>query len=167
VGLSIFDLKCVGAVFSACVAHEGHTNIVVDTNPSKQPLDAGQAALVESGLSEPVDAAVPPGRLTVTTDPREASYKSGFSVLSVSKAAKSEPDLSDVTEASRQIVGDARKRERSHFKYPARTLIRACDVTLKCLVAVREPRMRCWNCSDAIASNSEPRPIRTIVRLAS
>jgi UDP-glucose 6-dehydrogenase len=96
--LSVFDLRCVGAVSSAGIAHDG-----VDINPSNQQLTAGQAPLVELGLPEPVDAAVAAGRLSVTTDRGEAVYKSGFSVICVGKGEKSEPDLNHVKEVSRQI----------------------------------------------------------------
>ena len=57
--LSVFDLRRVGAVASACVAHDGHNG--VDSNPSKQQLNVGQALLVEPGLPEAADAAVGPG----------------------------------------------------------------------------------------------------------
>jgi hypothetical protein len=191
VHLRIFDPRGVGAFASAHVPHDGHSG--VDSNPSKKQLNVGHALLVEPGLHEPADAALGGGRLSATTDRREAVYKSGFSII-CGKGAKSEPDLSSVTWISRQIVGAAGCKTPMELKpsrswqgqiifcqlcgrhWPARShqspvgsdTPRPVRQLLKRLVAGREVRIQGWNrVSDATASNSGPRPIRTIRRLAS
>ena len=131
--LSVFDLRRVGAVASACVAHDGHNG--VDINRSRQQFNVGQAPLVEPGLPEPVDAAVAPGRLSATTDPGKPVYKSGFSVVCAGKVAKSEPNPSHVTDVSRQIVGRRRQDAGSHrgiaIDGDARKRARCCSAMVR------------------------------------
>jgi hypothetical protein len=133
VRLSVFDQRRVGAVASACVAHDEHNG--VDIHRSRQQFNAGQAPLVEPGLPEPVDAAVAAVRLSATTDQGEPAYKSGLSVICAGKAAKSEPDLSHVTVVSRQIVNRRRQDAGSHrgiaIDGDARKRARCCSAMLR------------------------------------
>lgn len=104
--VSVFGLGYVGTVSAACLARYGHDVIGVDINASKvQQLNAGRAPLVEPGLSELVETAVANNRLSATTNPNEAVFRSDISIICVGTPTRKngDPDLRHVTEVCGQI----------------------------------------------------------------
>jgi hypothetical protein len=180
VRLSVFNPRGVGAVASAHVAHDRHNG--VDSDPSKQQRH--EAPLVEPGLPEPADAAVTGGRLSATTDPGEADYKLGFSLI-CGMSAKSRPDLRHMIKNSRQILGAAGRKTLPELKpsRPWQGQLISCQLSgrhrpdqspdaprpvrqlLKRFLAEREARIQGWNSVifDATVSNSGPRPTRRLL----
>ena len=71
--VSVFGLGYVGCVSAACFASEGHRVIGVDVSGAKvEQINAGRSTIVEEGIAALVAEGVAAGRLTATTDVREA-----------------------------------------------------------------------------------------------
>ena len=69
----VVGLGYVGSVCSACLASRGHTVVGVDTSPFKvECLQKGESPIVEKDLAGLISAARAAGKLTATTDIREA-----------------------------------------------------------------------------------------------
>lgn len=82
--ISIFGLGYVGAVSLACLARDGHAVIGVDIDPTKLELiKAGKTPVVEEGMVELMRGVAAGGRVSVTTDVREALLASEISLVCV------------------------------------------------------------------------------------
>lgn len=82
--ISIFGLGYVGCVTAACLAHDGHRVIGVDTNPYKVDLlNSGKSPLIEPGLEERIRDMVQKGCLTATGDVDQAVQESEISLICV------------------------------------------------------------------------------------
>lgn len=82
--VSVFGLGYVGCVSAACLAREGHTVVGVDVSRSKvDMINAGTATIVEHGIGELVSAMVSAGRLTATSDVRDAVARTEISLVCV------------------------------------------------------------------------------------
>ncbi len=82
--ISIFGLGYVGCVTAACLAHDGHRVIGVDTNPNKVDLlNSGKSPLIEPGLEERIRDTVQAGCLIATRDVDQAVRESEISLICV------------------------------------------------------------------------------------
>ena len=82
--ISIFGLGYVGAVSLACLARDGHEVIGVDIDSTKLELIAGgKTPVVEEGMVELMQSVAASGRVTVTTDTRQAIMGSEISLVCV------------------------------------------------------------------------------------
>lgn len=105
--LSFIGAGYVGLVSGTCLAEIGHHVILVDNNPEKiAKLEAGQMPIFEPGLEELVAKNVKAGRLTFTTDLKEAVKNSQVIFIAVNTPpdATGKADLSYVANAARQIA---------------------------------------------------------------
>lgn len=104
--ISIFGLGYVGTVTAACLARDGHQVIGVDVNPQKVALlSAGESPIVEPELGQLLSEGVAAGRITATTDSKEAVAASDISLISVGTPSteNGEPDLSYVFDVCKEI----------------------------------------------------------------
>lgn len=107
--VSIFGLGYVGTVSMACMARDGHTTIGVDVNEAKvKAIAEGKSTIVEPNLEELLQQGVKDGKITATTDVRDAIARSDISLISVGTppGEGGGPDLSYV-EAVCQHIGKA------------------------------------------------------------
>ena len=82
--VSIFGLGYVGCVTAACLVKDGHEIIGVDVVSSKvEKLGSGHPTVIETGLDELIAAAHEQGRITATTNGREAVMASDASIICV------------------------------------------------------------------------------------
>ena len=71
--VSIFGLGYVGCVTAACLAKDGHKVVGVDIVPGKvERLASGHPTVIETGLEKLIAEASNSGKLTATTDGRDA-----------------------------------------------------------------------------------------------
>jgi GDP-mannose 6-dehydrogenase len=82
--ISIFGLGYVGAVSLACLSRDGHDVIGVDIDRTKLDLIAsGKTPVVEEGMVELMQQVAASGKVSVTTDAREAVLGSEISLICV------------------------------------------------------------------------------------
>ena len=82
--ISIFGLGYVGAVSLACLSRDGHDVIGVDIDRTKLDLImAGKTPVVEEGMVDLMAQVAASGRVTVTTDARQAVLDSEISLVCV------------------------------------------------------------------------------------
>jgi len=101
----------VGLVSGTCFADIGHDVICVDNDKRKiEVLSKGGIPIYEPGLEELVKKNVDAGRLSFTTDTREAVEKSLFIFIAVGTPPKDngEPDLSSIEQVAAEIGGAMR-----------------------------------------------------------
>ena len=107
--IAVLGLGYVGAVSSACLASDGHTVIGVDPNEIKVDLiNAGQSPIVEDDVGEMVAQFVEEGRLSATTDAKEAIGQTDVAFVCVGTPGQDNGAL-DFTylERASQNIGDA------------------------------------------------------------
>ena len=115
--VSVFGLGYVGCVSAACFASEGHRVIGVDVSGAKvEQINAGRSTIVEEGIASLVAEGVAAGRLTATTDVREAVLGSNISLVCVGTPSRRNGsiDLAYVTRVSQQIGAALRDKGRWH-----------------------------------------------------
>ena len=115
--VSVFGLGYVGCVSAACFASEGHRVIGVDVSGTKvEQINAGRSTIVEEGIASLVAEAVAGGRLTATTDVREAVLGSNISLVCVGTPSRPNGsiDLAYVTRVAQQIGAALRDKGRWH-----------------------------------------------------
>ena len=82
--ISIFGLGYVGAVSLACLSRDGHAVVGVDVDRAKLDLiAAGKTPVVEEGMVQLMRDVVATGRVSVTTDTRDAVLRSELSLVCV------------------------------------------------------------------------------------
>ncbi len=92
--ISVFGLGYVGAVTAACLAKLGHEIIGVDVVKYKVDfLNNGEAPVKEKGLKEFVKNGMLKGRLSATTNPKEAILNSEISFVCVGTPPKKNGDI--------------------------------------------------------------------------
>jgi len=92
--ISVFGLGYVGTVCVACFAKEGHQVVGVDVNKDKVDIiNSGRSPIVENGLEALITKSVKEGRLTATTNSREATFMSDFSLICVSTPSNNNGSL--------------------------------------------------------------------------
>jgi GDP-mannose 6-dehydrogenase len=116
--VSIFGLGYVGSVTAACLVHQGHTVLGVDTIADKvEALESGHSPIVEAGLENLVSLGRQACRLHATTDTISAVLRSEISLICVGTPSQrnGKLDLSHVERVCQQI-GEA-LREKSEFHW--------------------------------------------------
>jgi GDP-mannose 6-dehydrogenase len=92
--LSVFGIGYVGCVSAGCFANDGHTVIGVDVNPTKLGIiTEGKSPIVEPGVQELIANGVYSGRLSATSDTREAVLRSEMSLICVGTPSKQNGSL--------------------------------------------------------------------------
>lgn len=82
--ISIFGLGYVGAVSVACLSRDGHDVIGVDIDSTKLDLiRAGKTPVVEEGMVDLMARVAASGKVSVTTDARQAVLDSEISLVCV------------------------------------------------------------------------------------
>jgi GDP-mannose 6-dehydrogenase len=115
--VSVFGLGYVGCVSAACFASEGHRVIGVDISGAKvEQINAGRSTIVEEGIASLVAEGVAAGRLSATTDVREAVLGSNISLVCVGTPSRPNGsiDLAYVVRVSQQIGAALREKGRWH-----------------------------------------------------
>jgi GDP-mannose 6-dehydrogenase len=115
--VSVFGLGYVGCVSAACFASEGHRVIGVDVSGAKvEQINAGRSTIVEEGIASLVAEAVAGGRLTATTDVREAVLGSNISLVCVGTPSRRNGsiDLAYVTRVAQQLGAALRDKGSWH-----------------------------------------------------
>ena len=109
--VSIFGLGYVGCVTAACLVKDGHEVIGVDVVSSKvEKLASGKPTVIETGLDELIGEAYQQGRITATTDGREAVLASDASIICVGTptGADGSMDLTALRETA-TLIGQSMK----------------------------------------------------------
>jgi len=107
--VSIFGLGYVGCVTGVCLVKDGHEIIGVDVVPSKvEKLGSGHPTVIETGLEELIAAAHKQGRITATTNGREAVQASDASIICVGTptGADGSMDLTALKQTA-ELIGQA------------------------------------------------------------
>jgi GDP-mannose 6-dehydrogenase len=107
--ISIFGLGYVGTVCAGCLTSKGHSVVGVDVNPSKvERMNAGEASIVEPGVSELYAAAHRQRRLSATTSAAEAVHATEISLVCVGTPSQANGNL-DLAHMARvcEEIGDA------------------------------------------------------------
>ena len=107
--VSIFGLGYVGCVTAACLAKDGHEVIGVDVVSSKvEKLASGHATVVETGLDELITQGHKEGRITATTNGRQAVLDTEASIVCVGTPTGSDGSM-DLTalRATIEFIGRA------------------------------------------------------------
>jgi GDP-mannose 6-dehydrogenase len=82
--IAIFGLGYVGSVSAACLAHNGHHVIGVDTKPEKvERINAGLSPIIEPELDELIRTGVEQGRITATHVTAEALERAEVALVCV------------------------------------------------------------------------------------
>ena len=132
--ISIFGLGYVGCVGAACLAKLGHTVIGVDVNENKVRLiNEGKPTIIEEGIAELCAEAHEAGRLSATTDVREAVHATNVSFIVVGTPSSKEGhlNLNYIYTVARQIGEALRDKVESISNLGLQ------DSNLKHIVAIR------------------------------
>jgi GDP-mannose 6-dehydrogenase len=104
--VSVFGLGYVGSVTAACLAHQGHTVVGVDSNAAKvDSLESGRSPIIEKALDELISSARKESRLRATTDTASAILQSEISLICVGtpSQANGKLDLTHIKNVCREI----------------------------------------------------------------
>jgi GDP-mannose 6-dehydrogenase len=115
--ISVFGLGYVGSVSAACFARDGFDVMGVDVNPAKVDLiNRGIPTVVEEGIADVTRAAHESGRLSATTDAREAVEASDVSLICVGTPSLPNGylDTSFLERVSRDIGAALRSKQGPH-----------------------------------------------------
>lgn len=132
--ISIFGLGYVGCVGAACLAKLGHHVIGVDVNENKVRLiNEGKPTIIEEGIAELCAEAHTSGRLSATTDVREAVHATDVSFIVVGTPSSKEGhlNLNYIYTVARQIGEALRDKVGGIFNLGAQ------HSELKHIVAIR------------------------------
>lgn len=103
--ISILGIGYVGVVSAACLAEDGHTVVAVDIDPAKvAKLNAGEAPIVEAGLTPLLERNVARGRLSASTDIAAAIAETDLTFICV--GTPSAPDGAVGLDYVKQACGD-------------------------------------------------------------
>ena len=116
--VSVFGLGYVGSVTAACLAHQGHHVVGVDSNVAKtESLESGRSPIIEKGLDDLIATARRDSRLRATTDAAAAILKSEISLICV--GTPSQPngklDLTHIRNVCREIGQVLRQSNKFHW----------------------------------------------------
>lgn len=115
--VSIFGLGYVGAVSSACLADLGHSVIGVDISQVKLDLImAAKSPVIEPGVEERIQKALDDGKLSVTSDVKQAVLDSDVSLVSVGtpSAADGQPNLNALKAVTSDIGKAIAEKDGEH-----------------------------------------------------
>jgi GDP-mannose 6-dehydrogenase len=116
--VSVFGLGYVGSVTAACLAHQGHQVVGVDSNAAKtESLEAGRSPIIEKGLDGLIATARRDCRLRATTNAATAVLESEISLICV--GTPSQPngklDLTHIRNVCREIGQVLRQSNKFHW----------------------------------------------------
>jgi GDP-mannose 6-dehydrogenase len=116
--VSVFGLGYVGSVTAACLAHQGHRVVGVDSNAAKvESLESGRSPIIEKGLDDLISCARKESRLRATADPAEAVLHSEISLICV--GTPSQPngklDPTHIAKVCREIGQSLRQSDQFHW----------------------------------------------------
>jgi GDP-mannose 6-dehydrogenase len=117
VRVSVFGLGYVGVVTVCCLARNGHQVVGVDVNADKvAEVVAGRPPIVEPGLEELLGEGVAAGRITATTDAREAVLASDLTMITVGTPSRpnGEPNLDYLFRVCDEIASALESEPRDH-----------------------------------------------------
>ncbi len=124
--ISIFGLGYVGAVSLACLSRDGHDVIGVDIEQAKLDLiRAGKTPVVEDGMVDLMQRVTASGKVTVTTDARQAVLGSEISLICVGtpSAANGSQDQGAVLRLAEQIGAAIAAKDEPHVVVFRSTLV--------------------------------------------
>lgn len=124
--VSIFGLGYVGAVSLACLSRDGHDVIGVDIDATKLALiQSGKTPVVEEGMVELMQQVAASGRVSVTTDARQAVRDSEISLVCVGtpSAANGSQDQGAVLRLAGEIGAALRHKDSVHVVVFRSTLV--------------------------------------------
>ena len=124
--ISIFGLGYVGAVSAGCLANDKHKVIGVD--PSKVKVDlinAGRSPIIENEIGDLIEESVKQGRLSATTDARQAIAASSMSLVCVGTPSQSNGslDLSYVRKVCEEIGNVIKDKKSFHVVVMRSTML--------------------------------------------
>lgn len=126
INISIFGLGYVGVVAAGCLAGEGHTVIGVDPNSTKVDLiNRGVSPIVEKDIGDLIAKAVEQGRLSATSNVREAVLKSDLSFICVGTPSQINGalDLSYVRKVCEEIGQALQEKNEYHVVVARSTML--------------------------------------------
>lgn len=115
--ISIFGMGYVGAVAAGCHANDGHEVIGVDVDKTKVDLiNKGQTPIIEQDIGDIIKNTVAAGRLSATTDMREAIRNSDISLVCVGTPSNTNGslNLSYVRQVCREIGSELAVKDGFH-----------------------------------------------------
>lgn len=115
--VSIFGLGYVGAVTAGCLTELGHSVVGADVQQAKvDAFNAGHSPIVEPELTDLLESAVKAGRLSATTDAREAVLATQVSIICVGTPSleSGRLNLDFVRKVTAQIGDVLRSEKKAH-----------------------------------------------------
>lgn len=113
--ISIFGIGYVGAVAAACLVESGHDVVACDVSEVKvRCIQEGRSPIVENGLPELIAKGVKSGRLTATTDYKQAVLDTDMSLICVGTPSRPDGSLNlDYVVAISEQIGEVIKNKDS------------------------------------------------------
>ena len=124
--ISIFGLGYVGAVSLACLSRDGHEVVGVDIDRTKLDLImAGKTPVVEEGMVDLMAAVAASGRVSVTTDARQAVLDTEISLVCVGtpSAANGSQDQGAILRLAKEMGQALRTKTAPHVVVFRSTLV--------------------------------------------
>ncbi len=124
--ISIFGLGYVGAVSLACLARDGHRVVGVDVDQTKLDFNAaGNTPVVEEGMVELMANVAASGRISVTSDVRQAVNETELSLICVGtpSAANGSQDLTAIRHLAKDVGFAMRDKTTPHIFVFRSTLV--------------------------------------------
>ena len=124
--ISIFGLGYVGAVSLACLSRDGHEVIGVDIDATKLELImAGKTPVVEEGMVDLMASVAASGKVSVTTDARQAVLDSEISLVCVGtpSAANGSQDQGAILRLAEEMGLAIREKSAPHVVVFRSTLV--------------------------------------------
>ena len=124
--ISIFGLGYVGAVSLACLSRDGHQVVGVDIDRTKLDLImAGKTPVVEEGMVDLMAAVAASGRVSVTTNARQAVLDTEISLVCVGtpSAANGSQDQGAILRLAREMGQALRNKLTPHVVVFRSTLV--------------------------------------------
>lgn len=116
--ISIFGLGYVGCVGIGCLASQGHKMVGVDVSAEKVDLiNSGKPTIIEQGVADLIRQGSVDGKITATTDYREAVCNTDISFLCVGTPSGKDGhlNLNYIIETARQIGSALKEKEAFHI----------------------------------------------------
>lgn len=116
--ISIFGLGYVGCVGIGCLASQGHKMVGVDVSVEKVDLiNSGKPTIIEQGIADLIRQGSLDGKITATTDYRDAVRNTDISFLCVGTPSGKDGhlNLNYIVETARQIGSALKEKETFHI----------------------------------------------------